>query len=131
MLKPIDIVKAARNEINECDNKDLCDAIDAKKLIIDVREPEEYTQGFIAHSINVPRGLIEFAIFDHPAIKPHHHEELAQTEIYVYCKSGGRSALAAKSLKNLGFQRVTSLKEGIMGWEKEGYKIDTTQDYHY
>ncbi len=131
MLKPIDIVKAARNEITECDNKGLCDAIDAKKLIIDVREPDEYSQGFIGHSINVPRGLIEFAIFDHPAIKPHHQDDLSQTEIFVYCKSGGRSALAAKSLKSLGFEKVTSLKEGIMGWEKAGLKIDTTQAYHY
>ncbi len=132
MKKPIELVMAARAVVNECSNEVICQAIDNKQLIIDVREPDEYSQGFIGASINVPRGLIEFAIFDHPKIKPFlNTESLADTEIYLYCKSGGRSALAAQSLMNLGFNKVFSLESGIMGWEKSGFKIDTGANYHY
>ncbi|WP_196138168.1 rhodanese-like domain-containing protein [Aliikangiella sp. G2MR2-5] len=131
MKTPIDLVKTARSEIKEIENKDLCSAIDNKALLIDVREGEEYSQGFISHAINIPRGLIEFAIFEHPKVKPLLCDNISETPIYLYCKSGGRSALAAQSLNKLGFNKVFSLKGGIMGWEAEGYQISKEENYHY
>ncbi|MCW8876874.1 MAG: rhodanese-like domain-containing protein [Kangiellaceae bacterium] len=132
MITALDLVKSAKQNIKECSNVELCRAIDSKKLIIDVREADEYNLGFIAHSINVPRGLIEFAITDHPKVKPYlNQEDISKTEIYLYCKSGGRSALAAQSLINLGFKNAYSLAGGIMNWEKQGLKIDTSNHYEY
>ncbi|TQV77290.1 rhodanese-like domain-containing protein [Aliikangiella marina] len=131
MLSPIELVKQAKSVIKECNHQDLCQAIDNRSLVIDVREPDEYTQGYIAHAINAPRGLIEFAIFDHPRIKPAMQENPADTPIYLYCKSGGRSALAAESLQKLGFNNVFSLSGGIQAWESAGFKINTEDSYHY
>lgn len=131
MLSPLDLVKKAKSEINECNNDQLCQAIDNKSLLIDVREPNEHAQGYIAHAINVPRGLIEFAIFDHPRLKPKIQENQENTPIYLYCKSGGRSALAAQSLQNLGFNKVYSLAGGIQAWESSGYKINIEDSYQY
>jgi len=131
MLTPIDLVKKAKSEISECSNEELCQAIDNKAIVIDVREPGEHAQGYIAHAINAPRGLIEFAIFDHPRIKPAIQKNPAETPIYLYCKSGGRSALAAQSLQTLGFNKVYSLAGGIQGWESAGLKVNTEDSYQY
>jgi len=132
MITPVQLVKSARATVKECDNKQLCQAIDNKHLVIDVREPDEYAQGYIAHAVNVPRGLIEFAIFDHPLIKPELDQaDPANTKIFIYCKSGGRSALAAQSLQSMGFKDVYSLQGGIMGWEAEQLKISSEKAYHY
>ena len=132
MLTPIELVKMARSQIKECDNSQLCHSIDSKQLVIDVREPNEYAQGHIAHAINIPRGLIEFAIFDHPETKPNLDENnIAETKITIYCKSGGRSALATQSLQALGFKNVVSLQDGIMGWEAAGFLINKDSSYQY
>ncbi|MCT8340797.1 rhodanese-like domain-containing protein [Flavobacteriaceae bacterium TK19130] len=44
--------------------------------------------------------------------------------VYVYCRSGGRSARAAKTLRDLGFERVYDLDGGILNWEKEGLETE-------
>ncbi|MET1255455.1 rhodanese-like domain-containing protein [Aliikangiella maris] len=132
MLTPIQLVNQARESINECDNQALCQAIDQKKLIIDVREPDEYANGYIANAINIPRGLIEFAILSHPKVKPLLDESnISKTNIFIYCKSGGRSALAAQSLQSLGFEHVYSLQGGIQNWEAAGFKINKEDTFHY
>ncbi len=132
MLTPIQLVQQARSSINECDNKTLCSAIDNKTLVIDVREPSEYATGFIAHAINIPRGLIEFVINDHPLVKPFLNQlNIAETEIILYCKSGGRSALATKSLQSMGFNKIRSLEGGIMSWESAGFKINKESNFQY
>jgi len=131
MLSPIELVKAAKKEISECDHQTLCKAIDNKAILIDVREPDEYNQGFIANAVNIPRGLIEFAIFDHPGVKPALNDDIGQSPIYLYCKSGGRSALAAQSLQNLGFKNIHSLAGGIQDWEAKGNLVNTERAYSY
>ncbi|WP_444998300.1 rhodanese-like domain-containing protein [Aliikangiella sp. IMCC44359] len=124
MLTPIQLVNDAKASISECDNQTISDAIENKKLLIDVREPSEYANGFITNAINIPRGLIEFSIFDHPQIKPKlKPNDISSTPIYLYCKSGGRSALAAQSLQSLGFKNVYSLKGGIQSWESAALVI--------
>ena len=132
MISPMDLILKVKKQITECDNKQLCQAIDSQSLLIDVREPGEYQAGFIAHAINIPRGLVEFAIFDHPKVKPQlDRESLKDTPIYLYCKSGGRSALAAESLQRLGFEKVFSLSNGIQSWENEGFKVNKEATYSY
>lgn len=123
MITPLELVTAAKSSITECNVNELCKAIDEKALIIDLREPSEYQEGFIENAINIPRGMLEFTIFQHPQIKPQLNDDIASTPIYVYCKSGGRSALGAESLQKLGFSNVKSLAGGITNWEKEGLTI--------
>ena len=132
MLTPLQLVQSVRGTIDECDNAHLCTAIESKSLIIDVREPEEYRHGHIANAVNIPRGLVEFAIFEHPRVKPLlNQSDISETPLFLYCKSGGRSALAAQSLQNMGFKRVRSLQSGIMGWEANGHLVNTENTFQY
>jgi len=96
-------------------------------LLLDVREPAEFSQVRLAGSVNVPRGLLEQACewdFDDtlPALAGGR-----STDIVVVCRSGNRSVLAADLMLTLGFQKVVSLKTGLRGWnDAELPLIDTT-----
>jgi rhodanese-related sulfurtransferase len=89
-------------------------------LIIDVREPDEYASGHVEGAVNIPRGMIEFRIWQqigYPKTTP------ADVKLTLYCKSSGRSALAAKSLKELGFVKVTTVDMNIKDWVDAGYPL--------
>ena len=91
-------------------------------LILDVREDAEVAKGKIAGSLHIPRGLLEF-IAD--AKSPLHNPALsADKHVVVVCASGGRSALAGKTLKDMGFGRVTNMLGGMNAWRDAGFEID-------
>lgn len=85
-------------------------------LLLDVREPDEFTALHIPDSLNVPRGILESACdWEYDETVP----ELAagrEREIIVICRSGNRSILAAHTMQRMGFKRVASLKTGVRGW---------------
>ena len=92
-----------------------------KTVIIDVREESEvFSQGIIKNAIHIPRGLIEFQL------KPDSNKNPvpidSETNILVYCAGGYRSALAAKSLIDLGFKNVYNLG-GFQEWVESGGEI--------
>lgn len=76
-------------------------------VIVDVRTPQEYAQGHIGGGINIPLG--EISTF------PQHVED-KKTPVYVYCRSGARSASAAQALREMGYTHVTNAG-GIMSWK--------------
>ena len=91
-------------------------------LILDVREDGEVAKGKIVGSLHVPRGLLEFIAdanspLHNPALSPHKH-------VVVVCASGGRSALAGKTLKDMGFGRVTNMLGGMNAWREAGFEIE-------
>lgn len=86
-------------------------------VLIDVREPAEFATGHLPGAINIPRGVLEFQIESHPALAG------PPRPIVLYCRSGGRAALAALSLSMLGFDDVRSLTGGIMGWTQADLPI--------
>ena len=94
-------------------------------VLIDVREPAEYAQGHLPGAINLPRGVLEFQIHAHPAMACTTSEALAvaDRELVLYCRTGGRSALAADSLQALGFTRVRSLAGGLTAWRNAGHPL--------
>lgn len=117
---PMTLVAAARAEINEIAPAELAGKPADGRVLIDVREPGEFEQGHIDGAVNQPRGLLEFVITRHPAlaeIAANQPDQLANTEIVLYCRSGARSALAAQSLQKLGFTNVHSLAGGYTGWQ--------------
>lgn len=85
-------------------------------LILDVREPYEYDALHIPGALAVPRGILESACeWDYEDTVP----ELVRArkrEIVVVCRSGYRSVLAAKTLREMGYENVSSLKTGVRGW---------------
>jgi rhodanese-related sulfurtransferase len=92
-------------------------------IFIDVREPDEYAAGRIPGARNFPRGFLEVkADLEHPK----RDAWLADRSrpLVLYCGGGHRSALAAKTLQEMGFTLVVSLAEGWTGWTKRGYAVE-------
>ena len=90
-------------------------------VIIDVREESEvYNLGLIKNAVHIPRGLIEFKLSPNSPNNPVLIND--DTNILVYCAGGYRSALAAKSLMDLGFRNVHNLG-GFQEWVESGGDI--------
>ena len=90
-------------------------------VIIDVREESEvYNLGLIKNAVHIPRGLLEFKLSPNSPNNPILINN--DTNILVYCAGGYRSALAAKSLLDLGFKNVYNLG-GFQEWVESGGEI--------
>lgn len=119
-----DLVAEARARIREVAPAALgSEATNA--VLIDVREPAEYETGHLAAAINIPRGVLEFQVDAHPAVANVTEPTLAhrQRPVVVYCRTGGRAALAADSLQRIGFSDVRSLAGGIEAWIAAGLPV--------
>jgi rhodanese-related sulfurtransferase len=90
-------------------------------LIVDVRNENEFEDGFIPGAVNVPRGLIEFRIWKLAGFPD--KTDMAK-KMTLYCASGGRCALATKTLMELGFTNVTSADMMFADWVKAGYPVE-------
>lgn len=122
MLTAQDMVAKAKETISEVSVPELAQSLDQGKdiVLIDIREPAEFEQGHLPGAVNIPRGVLEFQVAAHPALACElTAPELAQRdrEICLYCRSGGRSALGALSLEQMGFRRVSSLAGGYLDWQ--------------
>lgn len=129
-----DLVLEIAPQINECFPWDVEENLDVGEeiLFLDVRENQEYDTMHIKNSLHVPRGILETAVeWDHEETEP----DLVQARdrrIVVVCRSGSRSVFAAYTLKQMGFNNVTSLKTGLRGWNEynlplvdmEGHEVD-------
>jgi rhodanese-related sulfurtransferase len=87
-------------------------------IFIDVRETQERERDFIPGSVHVPRGLLEFMV--DPEGPMHNPAVVGEKTLVVYCGTGGRSALAAKTLQDMGFPKVCSLVGGLDAWKEAG-----------
>lgn len=121
-----DLVADARRQIREIAPQDYA-ALPAGQVLIDVREPAEYATGHIAGAVNIPRGVLEFEVDAHPAVANVSDPALSRKErpLYLYCRTGGRAALAALSLQRLGFVDVRSIAGGIVAWTGAGLPATT------
>ncbi len=87
-------------------------------VLIDVRQVDEWDHGHIDGSVHTPRGLLEF-IAD--PTSPRHKDELDPTRrTIVVCASGARAALAAATLKSMGYDDVAVLDGGLKAWIDAG-----------
>lgn len=118
-----DLVAAARARIREVAPADYAAA--PAPVLIDVREPAEFETGHLPGAINIPRGMLEFQVDAHPAVANVTDPALAHRErpVVVYCRTGGRAALAAVALQSLGFSDVRSIAGGITGWTEAGLPV--------
>ena len=118
-----DLVAEARSEIREITPKEF--AQNPKCVLIDVREPAEFSTAHIDGAINIPRGVLEFQVDADPAVANVSDPALSHKEqaIVLYCRTGGRAALAAQSLRRLGFSDVCSIAGGISGWTDAGLPV--------
>ena len=86
-------------------------------VLLDVREPIEW-EVHIVGAVQVPRGVLEFVA---DPSSPRHNAALDPARpVVVHCRSGSRSALAAATLKDLGFTNVANIAGGITAWKDAG-----------
>ena len=78
----------------------------SNKILIDVREPNEYKSGFIPNALNIPLSQFKGRIGEFPKDK----------EVYLYCRSGMRSKQAARILHKNGISNLANLQGGISAW---------------
>lgn len=119
-----DLVTAAKGKVENLDP----DAVEeelrtGKAVLIDLREAEELSQeGRIPGAVHVPRGMLEFQA---DPTSPAHHERLDPSRrTILHCDAGGRSALAASTLKEMGYENVAHLDGGFTAWKEAGKPVD-------
>ncbi len=83
---------------------------------LDVRTEKEFKKGHIPGAINLPRGKLEFGIDKDIPNK--------NAPIVVYCRTGGRSALATYTLVQMGYKDVKNMDGGWKAWTKAGYPVE-------
>ena len=113
----MNIVNEAREQVSECDAGALRDMLaDGKELVVlDVRERHEFEAGHLEGAIHIGKGVIERDI---------EKQDFADNlRMVLYCGGGFRSAIAAKSLQDMGYSNVISLWGGWRGIQAEGLPI--------
>jgi rhodanese-related sulfurtransferase len=113
-----DMVAKAKSAIKTVSAADVKAAIDKKEkaVFLDVRDPGEYSAGHLPGAINVSRGTLEFNVWSKTPDQ--------NAKIYVYCKTAGRSALATKTLNDLGYKNAVLMDAQFEDWIKAGYPVE-------
>ena len=112
-----DVLNQAKREIMEISIEELKARLDqgSPLFLLDVRGREEVEQGYIEGAVHVPRGFLELNI-----------EQVVQdrsTPMIVYCAGGVRSALAAKTLQEMGYTDIVSMAGGFNDWRDAGFPV--------
>jgi adenylyltransferase/sulfurtransferase len=117
-----ELLRGVKSRIHEIDVRELDSELSgpAKPVVIDVREQDEVEQGVIPGAIHIPRGYLESRI--------EQYVPDFETPVVAYCAAGNRSAFAADTLQQMGYQHVTSLKGGFGAWKDGGFKFVVPRD---
>src|SRR6266571_2280435 len=111
-----ELLQQARSEISEIDATQARERIESgEPVVVDVREQEEWDEGHIPGAVHIPRGYLESRI-ERAAPDPSH-------PVVVYCAAGNRSAFAAKTLEEMGYEDVASLTGGFADWKRNGFPV--------
>jgi len=115
------LIRLAKKEVGSITPKELKRKIDTDEafVLLDVREPHDRFSGEIYSSeyYALTRGSLEFEIGNKIKDK--------KSLIITYCIAGNASALAAQTLRLLGYKNATSLEGGLKAWVKAGYPLET------
>jgi rhodanese-related sulfurtransferase len=84
-------------------------------VVIDVREPDEFAKGKIPGAFTIPRGVLEMQVDGRLPL---------ESTVVLYCGAGARSALACRSLAEMGYDKVENLEGGWHGWVGSGLPVE-------
>lgn len=118
-----DLVKEAKQQVESLSPQQVNEELSKDGVtLIDLRESEELKQnGKIPGSVHAPRGMLEFYA---DASLPYHKPEFdKEKRIILHCASGGRSALAAQTLRQMGYDNIAHLDGGITAWKEAGLPV--------
>jgi molybdopterin/thiamine biosynthesis adenylyltransferase/rhodanese-related sulfurtransferase len=119
-----EIMADARKEIPEVTAQQVNELLKnngKSPLVLDVRESDEWRQGHLEGAIFLPRGFLEIKVESAVPDK--------NAPIVAYCAGGVRSLLAAKVMREMGYQNVSSMAGGYAAWKNGGFKW--VQDFQY
>ena len=112
-----ELLSSVKKEIREVSVAEVKRNLDERSPVrlIDVRESEEFAAGKIPGAVSIPRGFLELRI-----------EEKAKRDelLILYCAGGTRSALAAKTLREMGYENVASMAGGYNRWSDSGFPVE-------
>ncbi len=119
------LINEAKKEAGEITPAELKGIFEDEKsvVILDVREEEQRAEGFLhddfvaVKTISITRGNLEWEILEKVSDK--------DALLVTYCRNGGRGALAAQTLKKMGYKNAKNLKGGLQDWAKAGYSVKT------
>jgi sulfur-carrier protein adenylyltransferase/sulfurtransferase len=112
-----ELLQQVRAEISEVDTAQARELIDSgEPVVLDVREQDEWDEGHIPGALHIPRGNLESRV---ERTVPEQSRR-----IVVYCSAGNRSAFAAKTLEELGYDDVVSLAGGFTDWKRNGFPVE-------
>ena len=116
-----EILTQARNQIKEVSVQEVHDKLNPENgfTLLDVREGDEWEQGHLDKAIFLPRGFLE--------VKADKMLTDKNQQIVVYCAGGVRSALAAKTLQDLGYANAFSMRGGFTEWKNNGLPFVTPE----
>jgi len=115
-----ELLERTKSEIDEVDASQAQELLAQNSLaVVDVREREEWDEGHLPGAVHVPRGNLESRI---EGVVPD-----KSRQILVYCAAGNRSAFAAKTLDELGYDNVVSLAGGFTDWKRNGFPYEVPQ----
>jgi len=112
-----ELLQQVRAEISELDPSRARELVEAGDVfVVDVREQDEWDEGHIPGAVHIPRGNLESRI-ERAAPDP-------GRPIVLYCSAGNRSAFAARTLDELGYEDVSSLAGGFTDWKRNGFPVE-------
>jgi molybdopterin/thiamine biosynthesis adenylyltransferase/rhodanese-related sulfurtransferase len=112
-----DVLRQIKDRIDEVDPADVRDQLGNGAVVVDVREPEEWSAGHIPGAKHVPKSYLESRIEGAVSDRSEH--------VILYCASGNRSAWAARTLlDDLGYEHVESMTGGFTLWKDRGYAVE-------
>jgi sulfur-carrier protein adenylyltransferase/sulfurtransferase len=112
-----EVLRQIKSRIDEVDPAAVREQLSNGAVVVDVREPEEWSAGHIPGAVHVPKSYLESRI---EGAVPDHGQH-----VVLYCASGNRSAWAARTLiEDLGYEHVESMTGGFTLWKDRGYEVD-------
>ena len=123
-VSPHELVIEAKAQIKEVGTAD-AQALLGKRLVIDVREYDEYAAGHLPGAINIPRGVLEFKIGMVPECANKNGAFL------IYCRTSGRAALSTVQLQKIGYTDVVSMAGGFEVWNNEGRPTEKPEPINF
>ena len=118
------LVQEAYSEIKTINSNEALKLVKENKCnLIDIRDVREIEkEGTVENSVHIPRGMLEFWIDPNSQYFKEGKLDLNK-EMVLFCAAGARSALAAKSLQDMGFEKVSHIEGGFSSIKQSGFKI--------